>query len=71
MMTSSGGVGGGVGRRGGRSDAGRAGPGRGSRRTRRGADILLTSIAAVSWAFLAMGAVAALGLKLLGADGTG
>ncbi|MFH8986170.1 streptophobe family protein [Streptomyces varsoviensis] len=70
-MTSSGGVGGGVGRRGGRSDAGRAGPGRGSRRTRRGADILLTSIAAVSWAFLAMGAVAALGLKLLGADGTG
>ncbi|MFE7120442.1 streptophobe family protein [Streptomyces sp. NPDC057654] len=41
------------------------------RRTVRGADILLTSIAAVSWAFLAMAAVAALGLKLLGADGTG
>ncbi|MEV0279891.1 streptophobe family protein [Streptomyces sp. NPDC050610] len=41
------------------------------RRTVRAAELALTSVAAVSWAFLAMAAVAALGLKLLGADGTG
>ncbi|MFF7728147.1 streptophobe family protein [Streptomyces sp. NPDC008001] len=37
----------------------------------RPAELLLTSIAAVSWAFLAMAGVAALGLHLLGADAAG
>ncbi|MFI9201023.1 streptophobe family protein [Streptomyces sp. NPDC053048] len=40
-------------------------------RAARGADLLLTAIAAVSWAFLAMAGVAALGLHLLGADAAG
>ncbi|MEU5053650.1 streptophobe family protein [Streptomyces sp. NPDC021096] len=35
------------------------------------ADLLLTAIAAVSWAFLAMAGIAALGLHLLGADAAG
>ncbi|GHF72139.1 hypothetical protein GCM10010218_61780 [Streptomyces mashuensis] len=34
-------------------------------------DLLLTAVAAVSWAFLAMAAVAAAGLHLLGADAAG
>ncbi|WP_184348616.1 streptophobe family protein [Streptomyces olivoverticillatus] len=42
-----------------------------SRRASYGADLLLTAIASVSWAFLAMAAVAALGLHLLGADAAG
>ncbi|MFE5873220.1 streptophobe family protein [Streptomyces roseifaciens] len=37
----------------------------------RPAELLLTSIAAVSWAFLAMAGIAALGLHLLGADTAG
>ncbi|MEU8552051.1 streptophobe family protein [Streptomyces roseoverticillatus] len=37
----------------------------------RPAELLLTSIAAVSWAFLAMAGIAALGLHLLGADAAG
>lgn len=41
------------------------------RRAAFGADLLLTSIAAVSWAFLAMAGIAALGLHLLGADAAG
>ncbi|MCC2279157.1 streptophobe family protein [Streptomyces sp. ET3-23] len=41
------------------------------RRTAFAADLLLTSIAAVSWAFLAMAGIAALGLHLLGADAAG
>ncbi|MFI1256488.1 streptophobe family protein [Streptomyces netropsis] len=44
--------------------------GSGSRRLR-GAHVLLTAIAAVSWSFLAMAGVAAAGLHLLGADGAG
>ncbi|MCC3769151.1 streptophobe family protein, partial [Streptomyces sp. UNOC14_S4] len=36
-----------------------------------GAELILTSIAAVSWAFLAMAGIAALGLHLLGADAAG
>ncbi|MFF4227378.1 streptophobe family protein [Streptomyces abikoensis] len=40
-------------------------------RAARGADLVLTAIAAVSWAFLAMAGVAALGLHLLGADAAG
>ncbi|MGW1074223.1 streptophobe family protein [Streptomyces sp. NPDC002537] len=35
------------------------------------AELILTSIAAVSWAFLAMAGIAALGLHLLGADAAG
>lgn len=34
-------------------------------------DVLLSAVAAVSWAFIAMAAVAALGLHLLGADSAG
>ncbi|MGK5547737.1 streptophobe family protein, partial [Streptomyces sp. URMC 127] len=37
----------------------------------RPAELLLTSIAAVSWSFLAMAGIAALGLHLLGADAAG
>ncbi|MEH6376385.1 streptophobe family protein, partial [Streptomyces sp. KLMMK] len=37
----------------------------------RPAELLLTSIAAVSWSFLAMAGIAALGLHLLGADTAG
>ncbi|MFI9718996.1 streptophobe family protein [Streptomyces sp. NPDC052396] len=40
-------------------------------RTVRGTELLLSAVAAVSWAFLAMAAVAALGLHLLGADAVG
>ncbi|MEU8584561.1 streptophobe family protein [Streptomyces abikoensis] len=40
-------------------------------RAARGADLVLTAIAGVSWAFLAMAGVAALGLHLLGADAAG
>ncbi|MCC3778708.1 streptophobe family protein, partial [Streptomyces sp. UNOB3_S3] len=40
-------------------------------RAARGADLVLTAIAAVSWAFLAMAGVAAMGLHLLGADAAG
>ncbi|MFI0911323.1 streptophobe family protein [Streptomyces abikoensis] len=40
-------------------------------RAARGADLVLTAIAAVSWAFLAMAGVAAAGLHLLGADAAG
>ncbi|MEU5190749.1 streptophobe family protein [Streptomyces klenkii] len=43
----------------------------GGRRAVRPAELLLTSIAAVSWAFLAMAGIAALGLHLLGADAAG
>ncbi|MEV4440900.1 streptophobe family protein, partial [Streptomyces sp. NPDC049577] len=43
----------------------------GSRRPSRVVDPLLASVAAVSWAFLAMAGVAALGLHLLGADAAG
>ncbi|MFI9308997.1 streptophobe family protein [Streptomyces triculaminicus] len=43
----------------------------GGSRAARGADLLLTAIAAASWAFLAMAGVAALGLHLLGADAAG
>ncbi|MEV4505716.1 streptophobe family protein [Streptomyces klenkii] len=43
----------------------------GGRRAVRPAELLLTSIAAVSWAFLAMTGIAALGLHLLGADAAG
>ncbi|MEU4211914.1 streptophobe family protein [Streptomyces sp. NPDC026206] len=42
-----------------------------SRRAAWGADLLLTAIAAVSWSFLTMAGVAALGLHLLGADVAG
>ncbi|MEU1312051.1 streptophobe family protein [Streptomyces cinnamoneus] len=41
------------------------------RRAALAADLLLTAIAAVSWAFLAMAGIAALGLHLLGADAAG
>ncbi|MEV5507329.1 streptophobe family protein [Streptomyces orinoci] len=41
------------------------------RRAVRGLDVLLSAISAVSWAFLAMAGVAALGLHLLGADAAG
>ncbi|MEV4437259.1 streptophobe family protein [Streptomyces sp. NPDC049585] len=40
-------------------------------RAGRGADLVLTAVAAVSWAFLAMAGVAAAGLHLLGADAAG
>ncbi|MFC5722438.1 streptophobe family protein [Streptomyces gamaensis] len=40
-------------------------------RTGRGSELLLSSISAVSWAFIAMTGVAALGLHLLGADAAG
>lgn len=34
-------------------------------------DVLVSAIAAAGWAFVAMAGVAALGLRLLGADGWG
>ncbi|WP_245881900.1 streptophobe family protein, partial [Streptomyces milbemycinicus] len=37
----------------------------------RPAEVLLSTVAAVSWAFLAMAGVAALGLHLVGADSAG
>ncbi|GGX94224.1 streptophobe family protein [Streptomyces hiroshimensis] len=43
----------------------------GGGRAVRPAELLLTSIAAVSWSFLAMAGIAALGLHLLGADTAG